>query len=79
MASLYKKSVVKTDAKTGKKTKTESKKWWAQYRDAYGTLKRVPLASNKTVAQQMLAEIVARIEREKAGIMLRLVTLVLLG
>jgi site-specific recombinase XerD len=68
MANLYKKTVVKTDSKTGKKTKTESKKWWGQYRDARGTLKRVPLACNKNIAQQMLAEIVARIEREKSGI-----------
>ena len=68
MASLYKKSISTTDPKTGKKTKTESKKWWGQYRDSRGTLKRLPLAANKSVAQQMLAEIVARIEREKAGI-----------
>jgi len=68
MANLYKKPVVKIDPKTGKKTKTESKKWWGQYRDVHGTLKRVPLACNKNVAQQMLAEIVARVEREKAGI-----------
>jgi len=68
MASLYKKPVVKTNPKTGKKIKTESKKWWGQYRDAHGTLKRVPLACNKNVAQQMIAEIVARVEREKAGI-----------
>jgi len=74
MASLYKKPTIKTDPKTGNKTKTESKKWWAQYRDAQGTLKRVPLACNKAVAQQMLADIVARIEREKAGIIDPIVT-----
>ena len=68
MANLYKKPCVKTDPKTGKKIKTESKKWWGQYRDPQGTLKRIPLASNKNVAQQMLADIVARVEREKAGI-----------
>ena len=68
MASLYKKSSLRTDPKTGKKIKAESKKWWAQYRDSHGTLKRVPLATNKNVAQQMLAKIVARVEREKAGI-----------
>lgn len=68
MANLYKKPIEKTDPKTGKTVKTESKKWWVQYRDAQGTLKRVPLATNKNVAQQMLAEITAKIEREKAGI-----------
>jgi len=68
MASLYKKPGIKIDPKTGKKTKTESRKWWGQYRDVNGTLKRVPLACNKNASQQMLAEIVARIEREKSGI-----------
>jgi integrase len=68
MACLYKKPVVKIDPKTGKKTKKESKKWWGQYRDAHGTLKRIPLASSKNVAQQLLADIVARVERERVGI-----------
>ena len=41
MASLYKKPVLKIDPKTGEKTKTVSKKWWGQYRNVYGQLKRV--------------------------------------
>ncbi|MCL2303894.1 MAG: tyrosine-type recombinase/integrase [Planctomycetaceae bacterium] len=68
MASLYKKPVLKIDPKTGEKTKTVSKKWWGQYRNAYGQLKRVPLAIAKVVAQKMLNDIVNRVEREKAGI-----------
>src|SRR5262245_42020739 len=46
MASLYKKPIVVVDPKTGKKTKTKSKKWWGRYRDETGVERRVPLASD---------------------------------
>ena len=68
MASLYKKPVVVTDPATGQKIKAKSKKWWGQYKDALGRLKRVPLAIDKTAAQAMLNRIVQRVEREKAGL-----------
>ena len=68
MASLYKKKVVEVDPKTGKRKTVESKKWWGCYTDANGTRKRVSLAASKNVAQQMLAEIVAKVERERAGL-----------
>ena len=58
MANLYKKPVVTVDPKTGKKTKTKSKKWWGQYKDASGRLRRHPLAIDKTAAQAMLNELV---------------------
>ena len=67
MASLYKKPVVKTDRKTGKKIKGKSAKWWGRYRDARGTEKRVPLAKDKSAAQSMLNELVRKVELEKAG------------
>ena len=68
MASLYKKPVKIVDRSTGKKVKTTSKKWWGQYKDAHGRLKRVPLAVDKSAAQAMLNQIVQRVEREKAGL-----------
>jgi integrase/recombinase XerD len=68
MASLYKKPVVVTDRVTGRKAKTKSKKWWGQYRDASGRLRRHPLAVDKQAAQAMLNELVRRVEREKAGL-----------
>lgn len=68
MASLYRKPVVRTDRTTGKKIKTKSKKWWGQYKDASGKLRRHPLSVDKVAAQAMLNEIVRRVEREKAGI-----------
>jgi integrase/recombinase XerD len=67
MASLYKKPVVRTDSKTGKKIKGKSAKWWGRYRDALGTEKRVPLAKDKSAAQSMLNELVKKVELEKAG------------
>ena len=51
MASLYKKPVIVRDPKTGEKVKTKSKKWWGRYTDSLGCEKRVPLATEKMVAQ----------------------------
>jgi site-specific recombinase XerD len=67
MASLYKKPVVKTDPKTGKKIRGKSTKWWGRFRDALGIEKRVPLAKDKSAAQSMLNELVKKVELEKAG------------
>ena len=68
MASLYKKPVVVKDNETGKRTKTDSKKWWGRYRDEFGQDKRVPLAADKRAAQKMLERIVGKVERTKAGL-----------
>lgn len=68
MASLYRKPVIVRNPDTGEKTKTKSKKWWGQFKDANGKLKRVPLAVDKTAAQAMLNQLVKQVEREKAGL-----------
>jgi hypothetical protein len=68
MASLYRKPVMVTDPATGQKVKGKSKKWWGQYKDAKGRLKRKPLTIDKTAAKAMLGEIVQRVERERAGL-----------
>ena len=68
MAHLNKKPVFVVDPTTGKRTKTKSKKWWGKYRDAAGTIRRVPLAGDKTAAQTMLTDLVRRVDREKAGL-----------
>jgi len=67
MANLYKKPIVRTDPATGKKIKTKSSKWWGQYKDAAGRLRRHPLAVDKVAAQAMLSDLVRQVEREKAG------------
>lgn len=68
MASLYKKPIVITDPKTGKKVKAKSKKWWGRYSDENGIERRVPLATDKPAAQAMLTELVKKAERRGAGI-----------
>ena len=67
MASLYKKPILVTDPKNGKKTKGKSRKWWGRYRDDNGVDKRVPLAVDKasTDAEQAL---VKKVERRASGI-----------
>ncbi|OWK34185.1 tyrosine-type recombinase/integrase [Fimbriiglobus ruber] len=52
----------------GTKYLKPSKKWYAKYRDADGVVRKVPLSANKDAAQQMLAEIVRKQERKKAGL-----------
>jgi len=45
-----------------------SRKWYGEYRDAEGTTRRVPLATDKAAAQAKLNEIVRRVERKEAGL-----------
>ena len=59
MPSLYKKPIVRTHAKTGEKIKSHSRKWWGQFRDGNGKLRRHPLCADKAAAQAMLRRIVS--------------------
>ena len=68
MASLYKKPVTATDPDSGERVRTKSQKWWGQYKDALGRLKRVPLAVDKMAAATMLNDLVRKVERTKAGL-----------
>jgi integrase/recombinase XerD len=68
MASLYRKPIVVRDPRTGKKTKSSSKKWWGRFRDVDGSEKRVPLATDKHAARAMLDELVKKVERRVAGL-----------
>lgn len=68
MASLFRKPTTITDPVTGKKVTTKSKKWWGQYKDADGIVRRKSLSSDRMAAQAMLNELVKRVEREKAGL-----------
>lgn len=68
MANLYRKPIVHTDPVTGEKKKTHAKKWWGQFKDADGRLRRHPLAADKLAALAMLNEMVRQVEREKAGL-----------
>lgn len=68
MANLYRKPIFRTDPDTGQRIKTYARKWWGQFVDASGRLRRHPLAIDKKAAQAMLNNLVQRVEREKAGL-----------
>ena len=68
MASLFKQSTTKVDKKTGEKVKVKSKKWYGQYRDEKGRIKRVPLCRDKSAAQSILNDLVRSVERRQAGL-----------
>src|SRR4051794_11226146 len=68
MASLFRPTYTHTDKLTGKKASRKAKKWYGQYVDAAGVLRRVPLSANKTAAQQLLNDLVRRAELGKAGL-----------
>ena len=62
---VFKVTVTKTDPVSGEKVRLQSRKWYGQLP---GSTKRVPLSQNKTVAQQMLAELVKKADLAKVGI-----------
>jgi integrase len=68
MASLYRKPTWTTDPASGERVKKLSRKWWGQFYDANGRLRRHPLATDKTAAQSMLSDLVKQAEREAAGL-----------
>lgn len=68
MPSLFKPSYTTSDPKVGRKIRRKAKKWYGQYKDGQGILRRVPLATDKTAAQQMLNELVKRAEFQRIGI-----------
>lgn len=45
-----------------------SRKWYGQYRDGAGVVRRVALSENKAAAQSMLRDLVTRAERERRGL-----------
>ena len=68
MANIYKKKISVLDRKAGTKTTRKSKKWWGKYRNASNTVRRVPLSTDKAMAQAMLSELLRKVEREKSGL-----------
>ena len=56
------------DAPGAKRVRERARKWYGCAVPGYSTGKRVPLASDKNVARQMLAELVRRGERGEAGL-----------
>ena len=68
MASIYKKTRIRTDPKTDRQTKVKSAKWWIKYRDAEGIVRRVPGFTDKAATQQHAAALEREAELGRAGI-----------
>jgi hypothetical protein len=64
MASIFRPTY--SDKQTGKIKRL--KRWYGKYRDATGAIKKVPLSTNKAAAQLMLADLLVKVERERAGL-----------
>jgi len=62
------KTVLAPLTKKGDRIRLLSAKWYGEYRDASDVLQCVPLSTDKTAAQQMLADLVKEVERKKAGL-----------
>lgn len=63
MGDVFKQKFKRRDGRRG-----ESSKWYGQYRDHQGKLRRVPLSTDKVAARALLADLVRRSERRRAGL-----------
>lgn len=63
MGDVFKQQYKRRDGQSG-----QSKKWYGQFRDHAGKLRRVPLATDKGAARAMLAEMIRQVERRRAGL-----------
>lgn len=63
--SLFRKKYT-TLGPNGERVVKRSKKWYGRYTDENGRERRVPLSPNKTVAQQMLAKLLEKVDRKRA-------------
>ena len=68
MASLYKKTYSGLDPETGARIKRKTRKWWIKYRDAHGTVRRIPGCTDKAATLQMAAKLEREAELKKAGV-----------
>lgn len=62
------KTILAPMTESGERCLIQTEKWYGQFRDANGKWQRVALASDKTVAQQKLAELIRKVERQQAGL-----------
>jgi hypothetical protein len=58
----------KKDTPGAVSTKYEADKWYGRYFDQDGIKRAIPLAADKSAAQQMLADKIKEVERRKAGL-----------
>ena len=58
--------VYKVDPKTGRRRQLKARRWYGQYRDHDGILRRVPLCNDKTATASMLNELVRTADRRRS-------------
>lgn len=67
MASIFKQAYTKKDPATGERVKKYSKRWYIEFRDASGLLRRVPGYSDKRATEQKAAELERASARGEVG------------
>jgi len=67
MARIYRHSYTKK-MKDGKRVLRKTRKWYIEYRDAQGVVRRVPGFTDKLATEQRAAELERQAERERVGI-----------
>src|SRR5215831_14574808 len=68
MASIFRRYYTHTDPATGKKLKKRARKWYIEYRDADGIVRRVPGYVDRRATEQLAAELERKAERRQAGL-----------
>ncbi len=68
MASIFKPTYSKIDPKTGKRIKRKAKKWYVQYRDQSGIVRRVPGFADKEATRQLGAKLEKQSARNEVGL-----------
>jgi hypothetical protein len=68
MGSVYKQPYTKKDAKTGKRVKRKTQKWYIEYLDVNGHRTKEPAFRDRTASQQLLLEREKEVELARVGI-----------
>src|SRR5215471_6233896 len=68
MASIFRPTYTKIDPKTGKKHKRKAKKYYAQYRDHDGIVRRKPGYTDKEATRQLAARLEKEAARKETGL-----------
>jgi hypothetical protein len=67
VASIFRRTYAHRDPKTGKKQTRIVRKWYIDYRDANGVMKRVPGFTDKQATVQLAADLERRAARQQVG------------
>jgi integrase len=68
MASIYKPSYTRKDPATGERVKRFSRKYYVEYRDASGRVRRVPGYTDKRATEQLAAQLEKEAARGEVGL-----------